>query len=48
MFLLGTISKILFKESSYKYLMNDFVERAVFFNGRSTYKLKRANLALEG
>ena len=25
--------------------MNDFVERAVFFNGRSTYKLKRANLA---
>ena len=26
-------------------LMNDFVERAVFFNGRSTYKLKRANLA---
>ena len=31
-----------------KNLKNDFVERAVFFNGRSTYKLKRANLALEG
>ena len=32
----------------FEFLMNDFVERAVFFNGRSTYKLKRANLALEG